>query len=248
MNGELPELEAKAGILEHLTQLRVCLIRSFMALLASLVVTLYFSKQIYSLLERPMLKALPSGSSFIVTGPVEAITSYLKVSLIAGIFLASPFVFYQIWKFVAPGLYNRERKGAIGFVLTASLLFIGGASFGYFVVFPAGFPFFVSILEGTGIQYFPRMESYLDFTVKLLLGFGLAFLFPLFLFVLAKIGLVTPQQLSKARRYVVVLVFLLAGLLTPGPDILSQCLLAIPLLALYEIALLVIRFLWVKHP
>ncbi|MDO8461474.1 MAG: twin-arginine translocase subunit TatC [Deltaproteobacteria bacterium] len=236
-----PEAPVKTPLLEHLIELRRCLIRSGSAVLACLGITLYFSKEIFSVLEKPMKQALPAGSSFIVTGPVEAITSYLKVALIAGIFLASPFIFHQVWRFVAPGLYNKERKGALGFVLVASLLFIGGAAFGYFIVFPAGFPFFISILEGTGIQYWPKMESYLDFTIKLLVGFGLAFLFPLFLVILAKVGVVTHQQLSKARRYVLVFIFLLAGVLTPGPDVLSQCLLAIPLLALYEMALLAIR-------
>ncbi|MDO8643464.1 MAG: twin-arginine translocase subunit TatC [bacterium] len=231
---------ARKNLLEHLEDLRLCLIRSAIALGLSTGLCLYFSKEIYRFLSLPFQKVLPEGSHFIAISPLEGVATYFKVSLLAGVFLASPFILYQLWLFIAPGLYAKERKFAALFVLIASFLFIGGASLGYFIAFPAGFFFFTKLLEGTGIQLMPQMDLYLDFAVRVLLGFGLAFLYPIILFTLVQIGLIQRELLVKARRYVIVLAFLVAGIATPGPDIISQAILALPLLLLYEITLLVI--------
>ncbi|MBI2067599.1 MAG: twin-arginine translocase subunit TatC [Deltaproteobacteria bacterium] len=222
--------EKKLSLTAHLIELRIRLIRSFIALGAGVAGSLYFSKEIFSWLQKPLLDVLPSNSSFITTNPVEPMIIYLKVSLLAGLFLSSPFIFYQLWRFISPGLFPGEKKIAFSFVLFSTLFFVGGALFGYFVIFPIGFQFFVALLVGTDIQLLPHMREYLGFISKMLLTFGLVFEMPVLLTLLARMGLVTRDQLKKARRYVIVLSFLIAGLLTPGPDVFSQLLLALPLL------------------
>lgn len=226
--------------MQHLTELRSCLISSSIALFTGTGLCLYFSKDIFALLQRPLLRVMPSQTGFIATTPLEALITYLRVAFLAGIFFASPVVLYQVWRFVAPGLYKSEKLLALFFVSSATLFFVGGAFFGYFVIFPVGFRFFVSALEGTNITFMPRMEDYLGFISKMLLTFGAVFEMPLILVFLARIGLVGLPALKKARRYVLVLMFLIAGFLTPGPDVLSQLLLAIPLLLLYELSILLV--------
>lgn len=234
------KMNSKQSLLEHLTELRSRLVRTSIALTGGVVVSLYFSKEIFRLLQRPLLRVMPADSGFIATSPLEAFITYLKVSLLAGLFLSSPFLLYQVWRFVAPGLYLREKKLALLFVLLTTLFFVGGAFFGYFVIFPLGFRFFVSALEGTNIQFLPQMKEYLGFISKMLLTFGVVFEMPLVLVLLARIGIIHRKTLARARRYVLVLMFLIAGLLTPGPDVLSQLLLAVPLLGLYELSILAI--------
>ena len=232
--------EKKLSLVEHLTELRTGLIRASISLVASTLLCLYFSKSIFRFLQRPLQEVLPAGTPFITTSPLEALTTYLKVSLLAGVFLSSPFILYQVWRFVAPGLYVNEKKWALVFVTSTTFFFVGGALFGYFAIFPVGFRFFVAALEGTGIQLLPQMEDYLGFISKMLLTFGLIFEMPLLLILLARLGIIRLEMLTKARRYVLVFLFLIAGLLTPGPDVLSQFLLAVPLLILYELSILAI--------
>lgn len=234
----------KLTLIQHLTELRRSLIRSAIALTASTLLCLYFSKEIFRYLQRPLLAVMPEGSGFIATTPLEGLITYLKVSLLAGLFLASPFILHQVWRFVAPGLYRKEKRLAGAFVLLSTLSFVGGALFGYYVIFPVGFKFFVTALQGTEIRFLPQMKEYLGFISKMLLTFGVVFEMPLILILLAKIGIISHRSLSKARKYVLVLMFLVAGLLTPGPDVLSQFLLAVPLLILYELSALAV---WVME-
>ena len=233
----------KKSLVQHLTELRTCLIRSLAGLLVGVLLTLYFSKDIFRILQQPLMNVLPAGSTFIATSPLEALITYLQVSLLAGVFLSAPYVFYQIWIFIAPGLYVKEKKMALLFAGFASFFFIGGALFGYFLIFPVGFKFFVTALEGTGIQFLPQMENYLGFISKMLLTFGIIFELPLLIVGTAQMGLIKREMLTKARRYVLVAIFLLAGILTPGPDVLSQSLLAVPLLGLYELSILAVWIL-----
>ncbi len=233
----------KQTLTQHLTELRTCLIRSLLSLIAGMVASLYFAKEIFHFLQEPLLRVLPEGSRFIATGPIEAFVTYLKVSLLTGVFISSPVILYHLWRFIAPGLYRKEKTIAFLFVSFTTLFFVGGAIFGYMVVFPVGFKFFVAALEGTEIAFLPQMKDYLGFISKMLLAFGAAFEMPVILVILARLGLVTRAGLSRARRYVLVLMFLVAGVLTPGPDVLSQFLLAVPLLALYEISILAVRII-----
>lgn len=226
---------------EHLEELRWVFIKSFIAIIGGAAICLGFSGTLYRWLQAPLLKVLPEGSHFIATTPFESYAAYFKVALVFGFLLATPFVFYFFWSFLRHGLEKQERRGIIPIALATSFLFVGGALFGYFVVFPTGFRFVVGILEGTGIVFYPKMSDYLAFALRLLIAFGVIFELPLFLMILGKLGLVNAKQLSKARKYAVVLIFLIAGILTPGPDVLSQILMALPLLVLFEVGIVLVR-------
>ena len=232
--------EKKQNLIGHLTELRRCLIRSLISLAIGMGISLYFSKDIFRILQKPLLEVLPQNSAFIATGPIEALLTYLQVALLSGLFLSLPLILYQAWLFVAPALYVKEKKMALAFVSFASLFFVGGALFGYFLIFPVGFKFFVATLKDTGIQFLPQMQDYLSFISRMLLIFGVVFEMPLIIIGLAKAGLIQLHSLNKAQRYVLVLIFLVAGILTPGPDVLSQFLLAIPLLMLYEFSVVAV--------
>ena len=240
MTEEIPPTEKRLPVIEHLRELRTCLIRSCVALSVSAALSLYFTKDIFRILQKPLLENLSLESTFIATSPLEAMITYLKVGLLAGVFIASPVILHQVWRFIAPALYAREKLLGATFVTVATLLFVGGALFGYFIIFPVGFKFFVSIFVGTDIQFLPQMKDYLGFVTKMLLTFGILFELPLVLVSLSLMGVVSHHQLRSWRRYIIVLAFLVAGVLTPGPDILSQLLMALPLLVLYELSLLTI--------
>jgi len=233
--------EKSMTFLEHLEELRWVFIKSFIAVILGTAVCLGFSGKIFRWLQGPLQKVLPEGSHFIATTPFESYAVYFKVAVVFGFLAATPFLFYFFWVFLCPGLRDGERRGVIPIALVCSLLFIGGALFGYFVVFPTGFRFVVGMLDGTGIVLYPKMSDYLSFALRLLIAFGAIFELPLFLLVLGKFRLVTAAKLAKARKYVLVGIFLVAGVLTPGPDVLSQVLMALPLLVLYEAGIVLVR-------
>ncbi len=243
----IPTAPNQQVFLEHLKELRTRLFRSVLVLVFFAIVGLVFCKQIYHFLQIPMLKVLPPGSSFIVTGPFESYMAYFKVSLLAGLFMASPFIFYQIWSFVAPGLKQQEKKFVLPFSIMSAILFVSGSLFGYFVVFPAGFYYVNLILDDTAIKMMPQMSDYLSVASTMLIAFGVTFELPLFIFLLGKIGLLDYKTIKAYRRYVIVVLFIVAAVLTPGPDILSQCLLAIPLWVLYELGGLSLLFFKKKN-
>ncbi len=221
------------SLADHLVELRYRLIRSVASLIIGSIIGLVYCKEIFNILKEPLMRALPTGSFFIATNPFESYTAYFKIAFLTGLFLASPVIFYHFWQFIKPALEEKEKKYLLPFSLVSALLFIGGALFGYFVVFPAGFYYVNLILEGTGIKLLPRMSDYLVVATTLLLAFGVCFELPLIIFLLGKLGLIDYAFIKKNRRYVVILLFVLAAVLTPGPDVLSQCLLDIPLCVLY---------------
>jgi sec-independent protein translocase protein TatC len=227
--------------LEHLEELRKALLKSVLAILLTSAIALLFSPQLFRLLQIPLQKVLPETSHFITTSPFESYASYFKIAFVFGILAATPLIFYFIWSFIYPGLTREEKKGVVPIALFSSILFVGGSLFGYFIVFPAGFKFVVEILEGTGIVFYPKMSDYLSFSLRLLLAFGIIFELPLVMLILGKIGLVKAASLKRGRKYAIVLIVLVAGILTPGPDVLSQILMAIPLLVLYEGGILLVR-------
>ncbi len=229
------------SFLDHLEELRWVFLRSLIALSIATGLCLYFSPDLYRILMAPLEKILPENSHFIITSPFEAYFAYFKISLVVGIFLTSPWAFYFLWSFIRPGLLPQERRGILPVALLCSLLFVGGASFGYFVVFPPGFSMAVDILQGTSILMMPRMSDYLSLALRLLIAFGIIFELPLFLFLLGRLGLVQAQGLRQVRKYVIVGIFLVAGILTPGPDVLSQVLMALPLMVLYEVGIILVR-------
>jgi sec-independent protein translocase protein TatC len=232
-------VEEKQTFIEHLEELRKRLIISLIAVGIGFVVCYLFSKEIFEVLMMPLQRALPRGATMIFTTPAEAFFTYMKVGLLAGVFAASPVVLYQIWLFVAPALYSHEKRYVIPFVCTSTLLFVGGAAFGYFIIFPVGAKFFMSFASDF-IQPAPRLKESFSFCARLLLAFGLTFEFPLFIFFLAKVGVVDARMLARNRKYIIILIFIAAAIITP-PDPLSQVMMAIPLVALYEASIWVAR-------
>ncbi|MDC0335679.1 twin-arginine translocase subunit TatC [Pseudodesulfovibrio sp.] len=182
---------------------------------------------------------------FQYTYPAEAFFSHIKIAIVAGIFLVSPYVFAQIWGFIAPGLYSHERKWMIPMAMVSALFFTGGAMFGYFQVFPYAFDFFAGF-STDGIQFTPKLNEYLSFCLKLLFAFGFVFELPLFIFFLARMGMVSSAGLRKKRKYAILIGFVLAAVLTP-PDPFTQCLMAGPLIVLYEVGIWVAYFFGKKE-
>jgi sec-independent protein translocase protein TatC len=179
---------------------------------------------------------MPAGGSLIFTSVAEAFFTYMKVAFIAGLILASPFVLYQIWAFVAPGLYQKEKRYVVPFVLGGSLFFAMGVLFGYFVAIPIGFRFLLGYATDF-IKPMPSMKEYLSFSIKFLLAFGLVFEFPVVLVLLSRIGVIDAKMLARQRKYAILLIFVFAAVMTP-PDIVSQVLMALPLMGLYELSIL----------
>ena len=232
-------VDQKLPITSHLEELRKRLIICFIAIGIGFFGSYFFSKKIFNLLMIPLIEVLPSGGSFIFTGLTEAFFTYLKVSLLAGIFVASPVILYQIWSFIAPGLYENEKRYALPFVFFSTIFFVGGALFGYFVVFPFGFRFFMSFASET-ILALPSIKEYLSFSTRLLFAFGIVFELPLFVLFLSKIGVVNAKMLSSQRKYALVLVFIVSAILTP-PDVTTQLMMVVPLLLLYELSIWVAK-------
>ncbi len=229
------------SVVEHLEELRKRLLWSLGAYLVAVLACYAFASDLFGLLKRPLVKAMADypGSTLAIRSLAEGFLVELKVAAIAGVFVASPVIFYQMWKFVAPGLYDREKKLVLPVVLSSTVLFIGGALFGYFVVFPFVFSFFLSFTGGDTSALL-SIGDYLGFAAKLLAAFGIVFELPLIIFILAWLGIVDHEKLRRARRYVVVINFAVAAIITP-PDVVSQLFLAIPLIVLYEIGVLVAR-------
>ena len=225
----------------HLIELRKRLLLSMLSVVVFAVPGFIFAEDLYRLLRAPMEAALPEGSSFIVTGPIEYFVVLLKVSLTTAILASTPWILLQVWKFVAPGLYANERRYAGAFVFFGSVFFISGSAFAYFVVFPVGLPFLVG-LNPPDIHGMYKVGEYYSFAIRLLMAFGIAFELPVVIVLLCLLGIVTPEFFSRFRKYAIVLSFVFAALLTP-PDVITQVSMALPLYFLYEAGLLVARVL-----
>ena len=228
--------EQRLTFTAHLEELRTRLIRCMIAVGVGFVVAYIFKEQIFYILVAPLQKVIHSGDTLIYTNLPEAFFTFLKAAFLAGLMLASPVILYQFWMFVAPGLYDREKRLLLPIVFLSTLFFVGGALFGYFVVFPFGFKFFLSFATDI-IRPMPSMKEYLSFASKLLLAFGLVFELPLVLTFLARLGVVSVEFLKKQRKYAILLFFTAAAILTP-PDVVTQVMMAVPLMALYEISIL----------
>ncbi|MGE0085875.1 MAG: twin-arginine translocase subunit TatC [Desulfococcaceae bacterium] len=227
--------EEKMPFTSHLEELRERLIKSFYAIGAGFCIAYGFKEKLFEILMRPLLDVMGKGDKLIFTGLPEAFFTYMKVAFLAGIMLASPVLLYQFWMFVAPGLYQKEKKLLLPIIFLSTVFFLGGALFGYFYVFPVGFKFFLGFSNET-LQAMPSMKEYLGFSSKLLLAFGVVFELPLVLTAMARIGIVTPEFLRKNRKYAILIVFIVAAILTP-PDVVSQVLMALPMMVLYEISI-----------
>jgi sec-independent protein translocase protein TatC len=226
--------------LEHLEDLRKRLVWSFLAVAVGFLVCWWRAKEVFQFLSAPVLKALPQGTKLAYTQLTEPFMLYINVALIAGIFVASPVLLWQLWLFVAPGLYKHEKRWVLPFVASSVVFFVGGGYFGYSVAFPMVANFLVS----TGEDFMPvlKIEDYLDIVTKILFGMGIVFETPLLIFFLARIGVVDEKWLLAKFRYAVLVIFIIAAVITPTPDIPTQCAFALPMCALY---LLGVGLAWV---
>lgn len=230
---ERGELE-RMSLLEHLEQLRNALVKSAIAVIVGFLVCWSFAKPIFSFLTKPIVELLPDGK-LIFLDVTEPFMLYMKVALLAGTFLTSPFVLYQVWRYLAPAFYRDELPWAAGFVISGSLLFLAGGAFAYWVVFPQA----VAFLVGVGSELTPAVTggSYLSFLMTIVFGLALMFQLPLLLVVLARMGVVTPRFLLRHFRWAVVIIFIVAAIITPTPDVFNLCLFAVPTLGLYLVGI-----------
>ena len=219
-------------LIAHLTELREKLLRSLLAVLVAFICLFPFANSIYAFVSEPLRAILPAGASMIATEVTSPFFTPFKLTMVAAILLAMPYVLYQAWSFIAPGMYRHEKRVAIPLLASSVLLFYAGAAFAYFVVFPLIFRFFTSVAP-PDITIMTDINSYLDFVLKLFFAFGLAFEIPIAVILLIWTGITTPEALASKRRYVIVGCFVVGMVLTP-PDVFSQTLLAVPMWLLFE--------------
>jgi sec-independent protein translocase protein TatC len=237
--------ETQAPLLDHLLELRTRLLRCVYALAITFAVCFYFADDIFAVLVQPLVHAFPPGQGkLIYTKLYEAFFVELKVSMFAAFLVSFPIIANQLWAFVAPGLYAREKKAFLPFLLATPVLFTMGASLAYFVVMPTAFKWFLGFEGNKGglqLEALPGTGDYLSLVMQFILAFGISFLLPVLLMLLNRAGIITRDQLVTARRYVIVGIFAVATVATP-PDVVSQLMLAIPLLFLFEGTLILMRF------
>jgi sec-independent protein translocase protein TatC len=241
-----PEAETESNdqplpLIAHLTELRDRLLRALLAVLLVFIALFPFANEIYTFVSEPLRKLLPEGASMIATEVASPFLTPFKLTLVTAVFLAIPYVLYQIWSFIAPGMYKQEKRLAVPLLVSSILLFYAGAAFAYFVVFPLVFAFFTST-GPADITIMTDINSYLDFVLKLFFAFGLAFEIPIAAVLLILTGITTPQELAKKRPYIIVGCFVFGMLLTP-PDVISQSLLAVPMWLLFELGVFFGRFI-----
>lgn len=245
MSEKTTRTDPELSLIDHLVELRSRLLRAVAAIIIVLLVLVPFARQIYGLLARPLVRHLPEGTSMIAIDVASPFLTPFKLVLILAILVAMPFVLYQLWAFVAPGLYRHEQRLARPLLGMSVGLFYAGCAFAYFVVFPVVFAFFASMAP-EGVAMMTDINRYLDFTLTLFIAFGLAFQVPVATIILVALGITTPDALGRMRGYVIVGAFTVAMLLTP-PDMISQTLLALPVLLLYELGIIAARVL-VRRP
>ena len=237
--------DSKAPLLDHLIELRSRLLKCVYALFLTGAVCFYFSEQLFAILVHPLKEAFGDGGGRLVyTKLYEAFFVQVKIAVFGAFCLSFPVIANQLWAFVAPGLYAKEKKALLPFIIATPFLFAMGASLAYFVVMPTAFHFFLAFQgnsSGLSVEALPSADAYLGLVMQFILAFGISFLMPVLLMLLNRAGFVTRTQLIGLRRYMIVAAFILAAVLTP-PDVVSQLMLAIPLLLLYEITIVAIWF------
>jgi sec-independent protein translocase protein TatC len=223
--------------LEHLEDLRKRLFYSFLAIVLSVIPAWFFHEQLFEILAVPVNQHLPEGKTLAFTSLTAPFMLYIKVSFLAAILLSSPFVFIQLWYFISPGLYKKERKSVVPFVLFTSLFFISGAVFAYFIVFPFAVRFFLSIAEG--FDPVITVDQYFSLALRVILGIALVFELPTLVFFLSHFGIITAKMMIKYFKYAVLVVFIIAAVITPTPDPVTQSIVAVPMLGLYGFSILI---------
>jgi sec-independent protein translocase protein TatC len=232
---------AEGTLVSHLLELRDRLLRSVIAVAVCFVPLAFFQNELFTLVAKPLIDQLPEGTSLIATSVVSPFMAPLKLSLILALFIAMPYVLYQVWGFVAPGLYKRERRFALPLIVSSIALFYTGVAFAYYVVFPLMFKFLASTTP-VGVKMMTDIANYLDFVLLLFLAFGIAFEMPVAVVLLVATGLVKLEVLTRNRGYVILGIFIIAAFLTP-PDAVSQSFMAIPMYLLYELGIVFARMI-----
>lgn len=227
-------------LMEHLQELRVRIVRIFLAVCVGAFISYEYSTEIFEILARPYFDAFPN-SALVGTGPAEALILKLKVAFFCGIVLAGPYIFYQLWLFVAPGLYENEKRLALPFVASTSFLFIFGAWFCYHFIVPVAFGFFHEQYVSIGLTANVKVTEHLAVMLQSMVGFGAVFEMPVLAYFLARLGIIDHRMMLNGARYAIVIIFIVAAVLTP-PDVLSQMLMAGPLCLLYGLSILIVKY------
>lgn len=243
-DSEEREALAEGSLISHLVELRSRLMRAVIAVFVVFIPCAFYSEKLFTLVALPLIQKMPQGTSMIATSIVAPFMAPLKLALLTAVFLAMPFVLYQVWAFVAPGLYRHEKRFAVPLVVSSIVLFYAGAAFAYFVVFPLMFAFLTSAAP-QGVQVMTDMTNYLDFVLLLFFAFGIAFEIPIATVLLASTGMVKIESMTKNRGYVILGIFIVAAFLTP-PDAVSQSFMAVPMYLLYELGIVMSRILLKK--
>jgi sec-independent protein translocase protein TatC len=228
---------------EHLEELRWCLLKSLAAIILASMLCYFFSDAIFRFMVAPLRQNLGTGQSLIGTGVTEAFFIEIKVALAGGVFFSSPIIFYQIWRFISPGLSGNEKRLVLPFVFCATLFFIGGALFCYHVVLPVAFQYFIEQYGTIDVTPAIRIGEYFTFFFRMILAFGVTFELPVFTFFLVRLGIWDYRFMLRSFRYAIVAIFIIAAVLTPTPDVINQSLLALPMLLLYVISIGV-AYIW----
>jgi sec-independent protein translocase protein TatC len=239
-DGSPPSEGLQETFISHLIELRSRLLRSIVAVVVVLFALFPWAKDIYAVLAAPLLRALPAGATMIATDVTGTFLVPLKVTLMAAFLIALPYVLWQVWAFVAPGLYQHERRLAMPVLVSSFLCFLGGMAFAYFIVFPIAFGFFAGYAPA-GVTMMTDIDKYLSFVLTMFIAFGITFETPVVVIVLVRFGIVSLEKLRAMRPYVIVGAFVVGAVFTP-PDVVSQLLLAVPLWLLFELGLLLARF------
>jgi len=238
---EESETLASGTLISHLLELRSRLIHALIAVIIAFIPCAVFKNEIFTAVAQPLLDKLPKGGTLIATGVISPFMTPFKLAFFVAVFLAMPYILFQIWAFVAPGLYRREKRFAVPLMVSSVVLFYAGVAFAYFAVFPVMFAFFASTTP-QGVSLMTDITNYMDFVLAMFLAFGAAFEVPVAVVLLVATGLVSAEKMRASRGYVLIGVFAIAAVLTP-PDAISQCIMAIPMYLLYEGGLLMARIL-----
>jgi sec-independent protein translocase protein TatC len=236
---------SRMSFLEHLDELRKRLIRCVIGMVVGVAIAFIFINRILEFVLVPLQERLPNDGTFITTEAPEYFILYLKVGLLGGLFVAMPFILWQLWLFIAPGLYSHEKRFAIPFVVFASFFFFAGSAFAHYVAFPWTWDFFILFSGSEFVTFMPKIGPTFSLYVKVLLAFGVIFQMPTLVFFLARMGVVTARFLVKNTKYAVLIIFILAAVLSPGGEVVSQLLMAGPMLVLYAVSILIA---WIVAP
>jgi sec-independent protein translocase protein TatC len=235
---------AKMSFLEHLDELRKRIVNAAIAVLVGILISFSFISRIYSFMMAPTMRQLPPGSRLIYTEPGEAFSLYIQLSMIVGVILASPFIMYQVWMFIAPGLYQNEKKLAIPFVVLSTVGFVGGAVFNHYIMFPWMMAFFASF-NTQDLQFMPKLDAVFSLYTKFLIAMAAVFQMPTIVFFLAKMKLITARFLIQQFKYAVLLTFIISAVITPTGDPVTQTVFAAPMIGLYVLG---IAIAWLVGP